>query len=132
MATERVDQRARTALKNNQRKSNDGRGGKRLGAGRKKGTPNKRTSALVEAVVASGITPLDYMLNVMRDPIPADAEPRVQAALHELRFEAAKAAAPYVHPKLAAIEHTGKDGQPLLGNISITVVGVPAGTRHSR
>jgi hypothetical protein len=30
-----------------------------------------------------------------------------------MRFEAAKAAAPYVHPKLAAIEHSGPEGAPL-------------------
>jgi hypothetical protein len=31
----------------------------------------------------------------------------------EVRFEAAKAAAPYVHPRLAAIEHAGNDAKPM-------------------
>lgn len=79
------------------------RGGARPGSGRKKGSPNKKTAALVAAVEASGITPLDYMLDLMRD----GSQPP------DIRFEAAKAAAPYVHPKLAAVEHTGKDGEPI-------------------
>ena len=45
-----------------------------------------------------GITPLDYMLQRLRD----------DALDPDARFEAAKAAAPYVHPKLANVEHGGK------------------------
>ena len=67
------------------------RGGARLGAGRKPGTPNRVTAELQAAVAASGETPLDYMLRVMRD---ATME-------HPRRDEMAKAAAPYVHAKLA-------------------------------
>ena len=93
------------------------RGGSKPGerrGGRKKGTPNKKTAAVVEAVKAGGVMPLDYMLGVMRDPISNDTDPSVKVAMVGLRFEAAKAAAPYVHPKLSAIEHTGKDGTPLV------------------
>jgi len=43
------------------------------------------------------------MLKVMRDE---------NAAL-DVRLDAAKAAAPYMHPRLAAIEHTGADGGPI-------------------
>jgi len=67
------------------------------GAGRKKGTPNRATAAKVAEIAASGLTPLDFMLGVMRDedrPFPD-------------RLDAAKSAAPYVHPKLAAVEHSG-------------------------
>jgi hypothetical protein len=49
------------------------------------------------AIAASGETPLDYMIRVMRD----------QSASVERRDEMAKAAAPYVHPRLAAIEYAG-------------------------
>lgn len=76
--------------------------GKKTG-GRKAGVPNKATAAKVAEVEASGLTPLDYMLGVMRDP----------AIAADRRDDMAKAAAPYVHPKLAAIEHTGKDGGPI-------------------
>lgn len=71
--------------------------------GRVKGVPNKATAAKVKEIQATGLAPLDYMLAVMRD---TGAEP-------SRRDEMAKAAAPYVHPKLAAIEHTGKDGGPM-------------------
>lgn len=71
--------------------------------GRQKGTPNKATAAKAEEIAASGVTPLEYMLKIMRD----------EASDPLMRFEAAKSAAPYVHPKLAAIEHTGKDGGPI-------------------
>ena len=42
----------------------------------------------------SGITPLDYMLGIMRDPERTDAQ----------RMEAARGAAPYVHARLAHLE----------------------------
>lgn len=41
--------------------------------------------------------PLDYMLTIMRD----DTQPIAA------RMDAAKAAAPYVHAKLASVEHSG-------------------------
>ena len=88
-----------------------GRGGKRPGAGRRAGIPNKASIARQQAVAASGETPLDYMLRVMRDPASDD----------ERRDQMAKAAAPYVHPRLAAIQHIGKDGGPIgHANISDT------------
>jgi hypothetical protein len=39
---------------------------------------------------------------------------RDECADPSARFEAAKAAAPYVHPRLAAIQLTGRDGEDLL------------------
>jgi hypothetical protein len=79
------------------------RGGKRPNAGRPKGAPNKATAERQAQIAASGETPLDYMLRVMRDGTQE----------HQRRDDMAKAAAPYVHPKLAAVEHTGKDGGPI-------------------
>lgn len=81
--------------------------------GRKKGTPNKASAAIRDAALKAGITPLEYMMNLMRKPDPKDADALTKVQLDGLRFEAAKAAAPYVHPRLAAVEHTGKDGGPL-------------------
>ena len=69
--------------------------GERRG-GRQKGTPNRATAAKAAAIAASGLTPLDYLLSVMRD----ETAPRAE------RMEAAAKAAPYIHPRLAAIEHT--------------------------
>jgi hypothetical protein len=79
------------------------RGGKRPGAGRKQGAVTKKTQEATAAILASGLTPLEYMLTVMRDETAQTAR----------RDDMAKASAPYVHPKLAAIEHTGKDGGPI-------------------
>ena len=75
------------------------RGGKREGAGRRKGSRNKRTGELQARIRASGIDPLAFLIALMRNG---------KAPL-EMRFEAARSAAPYVHPKLSAIEH-GADG----------------------
>lgn len=81
--------------------------GERRG-GRQKGTPNRKNASLIKAVEVSGITPLEYLLHVMRAPIPEDASALVQVALINQRFEAAKAAAPYVHPRLAAVQVSGE------------------------
>lgn len=91
-----------------------GRGGARANSGRKKGTANKKTREIADRAAAEGITPLEYMLKVMRADIPDDLEPRDRLAAENMRFEAAKAAAPYIHPRLAAVEHTGKDGNALI------------------
>ncbi len=99
-----------------------GRGGRRKGAGRKKGAATKRTQELVERATASGVTPLEFMLQVMRGEPPEGATPSEIIAFVGLRFEAAKAAAPYVHPRLAAVEHTGKDGGPLQAQVDIRFV----------
>lgn len=78
--------------------------GKKTG-GRQKGSVNKATAAKAAAIAESGVTPLDYMLNIMRGQHPENAEPAQVIAWEAMRFEAAKAAAPYVHPKLASIDH---------------------------
>jgi hypothetical protein len=79
------------------------RGGKRIGSGRKKGVPNKRTTALLDAVAQGGQMPLQHMLDRMRDPLE---DPKIRAQM-------AIAAAPYVHPKISAIELTGQNGEPI-------------------
>lgn len=76
------------------------RGGKRPGAGRKKGSPNKATIERQKAVEESGLTPLDYMLHIMRD----------ESMSPDMRLDAANKAAPYVHPKLATVDHKSSDG----------------------
>ena len=84
------------------------------GQGRKKGVRNKRTTKLLEAVSRKGITPLEFMLREMRRPIPPRVPPDVKASLRALQMDAAKAAAPYVHPKLGQVDiaHGTKDGKP--------------------
>lgn len=69
-------------------------GGARPGAGRKPGARNKRTAEMIDAAASGGIMPLDYMLSVLRNP---------ESSI-DMRMDAAKAAAPYLHSKLATIE----------------------------
>ena len=73
------------------------RGGKRDGAGRPAGAVTKKTREIAESAAAVGITPLDFMLNVLRNET-ADIKDRMWAA---------EKAAPYVHAKLASVEHKG-------------------------
>src|SRR5215469_12548811 len=72
-------------------------GGARPGAGRKPGQATKMNERAREEALAGGISPLAYLLQIMRD------EEQGQAT----RMDAAKAAAPYVHARLATIEHSG-------------------------
>jgi hypothetical protein len=101
------------AFENNQTNSK-GRGGARKGAGRKTGSATKRTREIADKAAEDGLTPLEFMLQVMRAEPSPELEPREYMAAVALRFEAAKAAAPYVHPRLAAVEVTGKDGGPVV------------------
>lgn len=71
--------------------------------GRQKGTPNKASRARELEVAASGLTPLDYMLSVLRN----------EGAAVERRDDMAKAAANYVHPKYSSVEHGGEGGGPV-------------------
>jgi hypothetical protein len=107
---------------NNQTKST-GRGGARKGAGRKPGSATKKTREIADKAMDSGISPLEYMLEVMRSEAPESEDARVLVAHQAMRFEAAKAAAPYVHPRLAAIEHTGGDGGPIDHSLTVEFVG---------
>jgi hypothetical protein len=78
-------------------------GGARPGAGRKPGSIRKATAAAQAKAAATGILPLDFMLDRMRD----------EGAPMEDRMDMAKAAAPYVHAKLSSIEASGPDGGAL-------------------
>ena len=90
------------------KKNQSGRGGKRAGAGRKPGSATKRTREIANAV-AEGLTPLEYLTSVYRDPSVDEAR----------RIDAAKAAAPYVHARLAQID------QKVTGELNIGKVYYP-------
>ncbi len=51
---------------------------------------------MLNAITASGISPLEYLLSIVRD----------DGASPDRRFDAAKAAAPYCHARLAQIQAT--------------------------
>jgi len=63
------------------------------------------------------LEPLEYMLEVMRDP----------TADQTRRDMMAKAAAPYRHPQLQAVAHKylNADGSPIAPVISVTIMETP-------
>jgi hypothetical protein len=80
--------------------------GKKPGApktgGRRKGSKNKRTKLLDEKA-AEGILPLDFALQIMRDP----KEDKT------LRVECMKAAFPYLHARRAPEDKHGDTVSPI-------------------
>lgn len=74
-------------------------GGKRKGAGRPPGSATRRTREVADRAAASGLLPHEFLLRVVRGEaidgtVPSFAD----------RLEAAKAAAPYFAPRLAAVD----------------------------
>lgn len=68
-------------------------GGARPGAGRPKGSLNRKHTEPLAASAEAGATPVEYMLSVMRNE-QADAKERAWAA---------EKAAPYIHPRPAPV-----------------------------
>jgi hypothetical protein len=80
--------------------------GERRG-GRKPGATNVRTRIakdIADGVLSSGESPLEFLVKTYRDETQDMA----------VRIDAAKAAAPYVHPKLATVEHKGDPENPII------------------
>ena len=96
-------------------------GGYRKGAGRPKGSLNKRTLEVLKNHVSKGMTPVEYMLKVFRNhALPA-----------ERRDKMAIAVAPYVHPRLMSHEVGGKGGGALQMEVYSRVVAyVPDNARR--
>lgn len=86
-------------------------GGARLGAGRKAGSSSAKTRQIADRAIAEGLTPLEFMLSVLRDEGAAQAE----------RFEAAKHAAPYIHPRLSSVEaKVSADVEAVITTVKLT------------
>ena len=131
-------------IENNQKKSKPkakpaNKGGARPGAGRKEGSLTKRTREIAEVAAAQGITPLEVMIRTMME-LYKEAENCTKQDDHahegighvddvmiienrikllNMAATIARHAAPYVHPRLSAIEHTGKDGAPLQSGVLV-------------
>lgn len=73
-----------------------GTGGKRTGAGRPRGALSRKTLEIAAKAVEKGITPLEVMLETMRD-YWGQGEKAAACAI-------AKDAAPYMHARLQQIE----------------------------
>lgn len=85
-------------------------GGARPGAGRPRGAINLLSAEARREAMATGLTPLQFMLGVMRDP----------EVVLERRLDAARAAAPFIHPRLQSVELSG----PERGAIQMQTTGV--------
>lgn len=95
-------------------------GGKRDGAGRKKGVSNKKTQIVEEILGSIGCNPLQILADIaIGKPMKADiglnaagddyAKGEVRPTLDQ-RMSAAKELAQYVYPKRKAVEHSGSLG----------------------
>ena len=71
--------------------------------GRQRGARNRATAARERKIAASGQTPLEYMLQILRDANSEDED----------RRWAATTAAPYVHPRLQPIVSRDDQGKPI-------------------
>ncbi len=98
-------------------------GGARAGAGRPRG-PNRASRERLERISKTGVTPLDVMIEGMRKHYEAAQEAlksedkETAAKCFREAKDFAKEAAPYLHPRLQAVQHTGKDGGPVHVKIS--------------
>jgi len=89
-----------------EKQSKSNKGGKREGAGRPAGVPNKATAEVKEAIAAftsANVDKLDMWLNSIDDP----------AKRLDLYFKALE----YTMPKLARSEMVGNDGGPMVVQI---------------
>src|ERR1700722_6766235 len=83
--------------------------GERRG-GRQKGTRNKRESLRQQAIEQAGVTPLEFMLNIMGNA----SNPTL------MRLDAAKSAAPYVHARLQSVTLAGDRENPLVHSMDFS------------
>ncbi len=106
------------------------RGGKRTGAGRKRG-PNKATIARQERAAASGAMPLDVMLEAMRYFRGLAGKygtqgntPDEKQCVMFLRDAAAiaKDLAPYYHPRLASTTIQSNPDKPVVARLEVKFV----------
>ena len=81
----------------------NGHGGARHGSGRRKGVANRMNEEARTRAAEGGITPLDYLLTLLRDTTQTQ----------EVRVDAAKAAAPYMHARLQATTIKGDKDAPI-------------------
>lgn len=97
----------------------NGHGGRRTGSGRKRGYANEKTRKIADGAAAAGLTPLEYALEVMRDPAQPLARRDAMAAM----------AMPYMHARLANIVVDREPDAPQV--TTINVISVPPGVHYT-
>lgn len=105
----------KTAKPRKVRKKNGPRPGQPGNPGRPKGTPNRRTDQLREALAARGCQPWEFLADVMAGKEFQAGDKDIVPDLDH-RIAAAKALMPYVQPKLKTVEmrHEFPSGLPAL------------------
>jgi hypothetical protein len=88
------------------------RGGFRVGAGRKKGSLSKRTTAIAEDLTATHQSPLEFLISIYTNPKISRQE----------RMQAAIAACPYVHSKLSSMIPKEKISQIYVQEINVLAI----------
>jgi hypothetical protein len=96
------------------------RGGRRAGSGRKKGSTIKKTQIIAAEARDAGITPLDYMLQIVRSS-DADQARRDQMAV---------SSAPFCHPRLNAVASLDASDTGGSSRLELTIVAVPRGGQY--
>jgi hypothetical protein len=99
-------------ITNNQWDRSVPRGGKRIGAGRKRGSKNVRLAAREEAMRVAGIEPKAFLLQalahqhrIIQEEIAKDEpDAAVLASAYAVGAEYASRAAPYCHPRLGQLD----------------------------
>jgi len=79
----------------------NGHGGRRAGSGRKPGTATRVSREVADRIAGEGLSPLELIVSLMRK---YHAEGKFALAL-----DAAVKAAPYLHPRLAAVSVSTND-----------------------
>jgi hypothetical protein len=97
----------------------NGHGGWRPGAGRKRGSANRKTREVANTAAKNGLSPLEFALQIMRD----SAQPMV------LRAEMAAMAMPYCHARLSPVL---PDTPEAPRTVAINIISYPGGTSIDR
>lgn len=105
------------------------KGGRRAGAGRKKGTPNKRSQEVAEKIKAMGCDPIEGMARIALQAEQEASEcEKFQERKDALSLAGSmyKELAQYVAPKRRAVEVSSDPDQPLNAKIEILPVANPS------
>ena len=91
------------------------RGGKRAGAGRKRGSQTKRTRMLAMTAAKKGLSPIEVLLGAMRllwtqSERATDEELKLKRAMEAASI--AKDAAPYIHPRIMSVDQKTRESKP--------------------
>jgi hypothetical protein len=93
------------------------KGGARVGAGRKEGSATAKTRAIADRAAEEGLTPLEVMLCVMREQWELYQTDKTNSGAAKAASDAARDAAPFIHPRLANVDAPVDIG-PLTGDLA--------------